>query len=674
MADPFHTKIGQALADPALQSALDANAERRRSARQQSYASLPEDLASMRQRAKAARQRTIDNLDSLLGQFVHRAEANGLIVHQAADAQQAIAIVLDIAQRHQARLITKSKSMVSEEIHLNPALEAAGLQVIESDLGEYIVQLRQEPPAHIITPAVHLSRAQVGELFAEKFGVPYTEDIPTLTAIARQKLRQAFLETDIGISGVNFGVAENGLLCLLTNEGNGRMVTTLPRVHIALMGIERLAATMVDLDLYLHLLPRAATGQKLTVYANLVRAPSQEGEMDGPQERHLILLDNGRRAIRTGRLAEILNCIRCGACLNACPVFREIGGHAYLSASGRHTPYPGPVGSVVSPALFGQAEFGNLAHASSLCGACQEACPVDIDLPGLLLRVRAGAANDQDAPHVATGLRWGLQLFAWAAASPRLFGMAQRMLGLFSTLASPRQAWLRLPAISGWGVGRDFPRPAQRPFRSRFQAARSNTSSDEGQRQRAHTITISSDTSLKSSRQASDLSNLVEQFAAELSALGAQFVRCSAEQVSKHVMRVLQARQIEAIQSWGEEFLPAGVIETLRSQGIRVENQPDPMLRAGLTGVLAGIAETGSLVLTGGPGRPLSASLLPETHIAIVKADQIKARLLEGLQLDELNHATACVLISGPSRTADIEMTLTIGVHGPGELVVVCIE
>ena len=274
-------------------------------------------------------------------------------------------------------LIAKSKSMVSEEIELNHALEKEGIEVVETDLGEYIVQLRHERPSHIITPAAHLRKEQVGELFHEKLGIPYTVDIPTLTATARKVLREVFLTADIGLSGVNFGVAETGGICVVTNEGNGRMVTTLPPVHIALMGMERIVPNLDDLALMLSLLPRSATGQKLTVYTQLLHKPFAD------QQRHIILLDNGRTRLRNSPLKESLYCIRCGACLNACPVFRELSGHAYIGSDLSIAPYPGPIGSVISPGLLGE-NYVQLAQASSLCGACKEVCPVDIDLPKLL--------------------------------------------------------------------------------------------------------------------------------------------------------------------------------------------------------------------------------------------------------------------------------------------------
>ena len=337
-AAEFRRQIRSAIADDQLQKALDDNARRRSTGRATAFASLADPPAA-RQAARAVREETMQRLPELLAQFTARAKANGMQVHRATDAADAVRLVVEIAEATSYRapltdrrslLIAKSKSMVSEEIELNDALQHRGHRVVETDLGEYIVQLRGEKPSHIITPAVHLQRQQVGALFSEKLGLPYTEDIPTLTAAARATLREVFLSADVGISGVNFGVAETGGICIVTNEGNGRMVTTFPRVHIALMGMERLVPTFSDLALMLSLLPRSATGQKLSVYTQLLHGPRREGEADGATERHVVILDNGRSKLWSSDLREALYCIRCGACLNACPVFREIGGHAYV--------------------------------------------------------------------------------------------------------------------------------------------------------------------------------------------------------------------------------------------------------------------------------------------------------------------------------------------------------
>jgi len=421
MPDEFHAHIDRSIADPDLQVALDGNAEKRITGRRQAFASIP-DYQERRQRAHAMRADVIANLDDYLDEFIRHIEENGFVVHRAADGAQAVQIILEIIQQNQAKLVAKSKTMVSEEINLNHLLEAAGLRVVETDLGEFIVQIRGEKPSHIITPAVHLRRGQVGQTFHEKLGVPLTDSIPEMTSVARKTLREVFLTADIGLSGVNFGVIENGMICVMTNEGNGRMVTTVPPIHIALMGMERLVPTMDDLALMMSLLPRSATGQKMTVYASLLKGPRREEDADGPTQRHLVLVDNGRSKLRSSALSEILYCIRCGACLNACPVFREIGGHAYVDVKGMGGSYTGPMGSVLSPALFGQAEFGHLARASSLCGACKEACPVDIDLPKLLLRVRAGGlstpsstARSTSLPPSLTNRRLGSTPIPWIA-------------------------------------------------------------------------------------------------------------------------------------------------------------------------------------------------------------------------------------------------------------------
>ncbi len=693
----FANRIRAALADANLQTALDANAERRIAVRRQALASLP-DYQALRQRAHAVRVDAIANLDGYLERFIDKARQNGLVVHRASDAAQANQIVLDIARRVGASLgrsplVAKSKTMVSEEIGLNHALESAGLRVVETDLGEYIVQLRGEPPSHIITPAVHLRRSDVGETFHEKLGIPRTDDIPTLTTAARSALREVFLDTTIGVSGVNFGVAETGTLCVITNEGNGRMVTTLPPVHIALMGIERLVPTVDDLAVMLALLPRSATGQKITVYTNLIHAPRRPGDPDGPEERHLILVDNGRSAVRGSQLAEILYCIRCGACLNACPVFREIGGHAYVSVAGKSSTYPGPMGSVVSPALFGVPEFGHLARASSLCGACQEACPVDIDLPGLLLRIRAGRVSSPETGFTGSAgfqgagvsnaprlLAWGLRLYTWVATSPWRFEVAQRLAGFFSRIVSPFTpsktpqggAWLRLPALTGWGYSKDFPQPARRPFRVRFKSTdvpgeRAGSVEQVGKSPSVDEVLAPRPAISLSS------SELVDRFAAELEALSGSFRLCRREDLSRDIASLLKQKGVPAIQAWQAEHLPIGLLDELRGAGIQVSHEPDPELQAGLTGALGAIAETGTLVLPGGPGRPLTASLLPAMHIAVIEASRIYPALAEVLDLPEVQGASAVVLVSGPSRTADIEMTLTIGVHGPGELYVFCV-
>jgi L-lactate dehydrogenase complex protein LldF len=351
-----------AIEDVRLQTALEGATGRFRDARAVALAELPAS-DDMRDHFKKIRANTIANLAEHLETFERNALANGAHVHWARDAAEAQNIVLEIAKLHGVTMVAKSKSMATEEIHLNQALQNAGITPIETDLGEWIVQLAEEPPSHIIAPAIHKTKEQVADLFTKEAQKPIPADIPTLTAEARRMLREKFLEAGMGISGGNLGVAETGSIVLVTNEGNGRMVTSLPPVHVAVMGLEKIAPTWDDATVWLSLLARSATGQPLSIYTSIVTGPAKQGEgdPDGPSEVHIILLDNGRSKLVGSTYEEILQCIRCGACLNVCPVYREAGGHAYGS------PYSGPIGAVISPLLFGLENYVGLPQASSLC-------------------------------------------------------------------------------------------------------------------------------------------------------------------------------------------------------------------------------------------------------------------------------------------------------------------
>jgi L-lactate dehydrogenase complex protein LldF len=418
---------------------------------------------AMRDLARAIRAHTIARLDEYLLQFEQAFTALGGVVHWARDAEEVRQIVLRIAQDAGVTRIAKSKSMVTEEIALNAALEAAGLQVVETDLGEYIAQLSGDRPSHLLAPVLHLSRQDVGRIFAEKLHVPYTDDISELTAIARHNLREVFLAADMGISGCNFAVAETGTICLVTNEGNGRMVTSLPRVHVVVMGMERIVPTVKDLGVMLQLLPRSATGQKMSSYASLVTGPRRRGDPYAPQEMHVVIVDNGRSKALAGDLAEILYCIRCSACLNACPVYRTIGGHAYGGV------YSGPVGSVISPVLGGLAAFPDLPHASTLCGACKDACPVHIDLPTLLLRLRRDTVQEGLSPAWTAA---GMKGYAWVTRRYGRYRLITALAGALSRLARGRWlTWLPGP-LGGWTRYRAFPPFAPETFQRRNRGER----------------------------------------------------------------------------------------------------------------------------------------------------------------------------------------------------------
>jgi L-lactate dehydrogenase complex protein LldF len=661
----FKEKIREKISDNALQAALDGNAEKRVKGRLAAFASIP-DLPERRHKAHAIRADVIEHLDQYLDQFIAKVQEHGFIVHRAATGDEAARIVLEIARAHNAKLVAKSKSMVSEEINLNHILEAEGIRAVETDLGEYIVQLRGERPSHIISPAVHLRRHEVGQLFNEKLGIPYTEDIPTLTSTARAVLRDIFLTADIGLSGVNFGVAETGTLAIVTNEGNGRMCTTLPPVHIALMGMERLLPTLDDLALFLSLLPRSATGQKLSVYTQLIHGSEEPGSSfrSKRQEKHIIILDNGRSRMRASPLREALYCIRCGACLNACPIFREIGGHAYLGTDGSIAPYPGPIGSVVSPGLFGLDKFGHLAQASTLCGACKDACPVDIDLPGMLSRVRAGKASEPKAEGVGVpvAVKIGLRGFTWTATIPWLFGSSQRILGW---LALPLPSYFHIPAITGWGFSKDFPRPAK-PFRDRWQEMERNSLSSSAVAKQPNAVPLAGSTTTVFQKP------LKQQFIEELELVGGHAYLLPSGELVGRLTDFLKSRGIDRVLCWDQ--VPGLDPVQLTEAGIRTELKADPKVKGGITSVLAAIADTGTLVIPASPGQPLTASLLPEIHIAVVRASQLLPSLPEALSLPQVGQSPSTVLVTGPSRTADIEMTLTIGVHGPKELHVFLVD
>lgn len=407
--------------------------------------------------ARTIKQDAVARLDQLLIELKDRLEANGCKVYVAADARMARDYILELARVRGVRRAVKGKSMTTEEIELNPALEQAGIEAIETDLGEYIVQLRGEKPSHIITPAIHLSKEDIGQTFSERLTIPYTPEPEQLTAVARERLRSMFLTAEMGITGVNFAIAETGTLVLVENEGNGRMCSTLPETLVALMGIEKVIPKLDDLPHFLEVLARTSTGQKLTCYTNFINGPRREEDVDGPRELHVVILDNGRSTMLADPvLREALYCLRCGACLNVCPVYRRIGGHAY------GVTYSGPIGSVISPTLFGRAG-ALLPFASTLCGACREICPVKIDIPRLLLHLRWKENLGNGAPQVefppdGARSRNGMRRFARIARRPRLIRSMLRC-GSFLVRPFARNGYFKFAPgpFKSWTRGRDFP-------------------------------------------------------------------------------------------------------------------------------------------------------------------------------------------------------------------------
>ena len=456
MAAVFQQGVARALSDPTLKLAIDrttVTAERKRAA---ALADYPQ-FAAARERGTAIKDHVVANLDHYLEEFERNATASGAKVHWAADADEACRIVLGICRDAGARRVTRAKSMLGEEIGLPHALEEAGIERVETDLAEHIVQLAGETPSHIVWPALHKTREQVSALFKAAHRIPHeTDTVEAMVESARRELRDRFLSAEVGISGANFLIADSGAVCTVTNEGNAELTTTPPRVHVVTAGIEKLVPSIAHAFAMLRLLVRSATGADLTQYTTFHCGPKRPGDPDGPEEFHIVLVDNGRsRMLRDAGLREMLRCIRCGACMNHCVVYRQIGGHAYGGT------YPGPMGAVLTPALEGVDKARDLPHACTLNGRCQEVCPVGIPLPTLLRGWRDRSWKEGLVPR---GVRSGLGLWRFAAERPWLYRLgtaaAVRAMRLFR-----RGGWIgRMPFAGAWTRYRDLPAPAGRTF------------------------------------------------------------------------------------------------------------------------------------------------------------------------------------------------------------------
>lgn len=445
----FRANSAASITDSSLRAAMKNATDTFGTRRTAAFGAIP-DLEALRDKASKVRMQVLDNLPQYLEKFTANATYAGATVHRAHDAQSAKELIGSILKERGVKMAAKGKSMVSEEIGLNAHLEAAGIEVVETDLGEYIIQLEGETPSHIIVPAIHKNRQQVGRLFADRLGVPYSEDPQVLTKIARKVMREKFLAAEAGISGANFAIAESGSLVLFTNEGNGRMVTSVPKLHIAILSVEKLLPSLADLPTFIRLLPRSATGQAITSYVSLITGTRKPGEATGAEELHIVLLDNGRSEILAGECREMLKCIRCGACMNVCPVYRTVGGHAYGWT------YPGPMGMVLTTLLTGMEKSYPLVDASTLCGACVDVCPVRIPLVDLILKLRERRISEGFSD---SREKLGMRFFGAAVKNPAIFYWVERVSRLF---------WPVIQKLSGKNVAGRLPEPSSKPFHRRM--------------------------------------------------------------------------------------------------------------------------------------------------------------------------------------------------------------
>jgi L-lactate dehydrogenase complex protein LldF len=471
MSAAFDEKIHETVSNPALQLAIYTATGRLAEHRRTVVAAdqLPE-YQELRDQANAVKKHTIDNLDHYLEQFERQVAAHGGKVFYCKDAGEVADFVLGLAKEKQARLIVKSKSMTTEEIDFNERLEHHGLESVETDLGEYIIQLAHIRPYHIVAPALQMTRFDVAKIFTDKLGESNETVIENQAAIARARLRAKFLAADIGVSGANFLIADSGAVVLVENEGNARLTTSAPKIHIAVAGIEKLIPRAQDLATFLKLLARSATGQLLTSYTSFLSGPRREGEVDGPDEFYVVLVDNGRTKLLADReKRQSLYCIRCGACLNICPVYRKIGGHSFPWV------YSGPIGAIITPQFMGPLHEPALPFASSLCGACAEVCPVKIDIPKILLALRADVKKAQEHDSRGRLERLAYRVWAWVMRHPRIYEMA----GMAAASMAPEgkngyirtiPGYLNVGPVRAWLNQRDLPGPAPKTFRQMWRA------------------------------------------------------------------------------------------------------------------------------------------------------------------------------------------------------------
>jgi iron-sulfur cluster protein len=703
----FPDAASVALRDSQLRHNLARATGTIRAKREGVTAELP-DWAELRTAGRVVKDNALASLDRQLAALESAVVAAGGRVHWANDAGDACAIVAALARDRGVDEVVKVKSIATDEIRLNEALAAAGVRAVETDLAELIIQLGDDSPSHILVPAIHKNRSEIRELFARELGMPELSDEPAaLAEAARLHLRAKFLSARMGVSGANFAVAETGTVCVVESEGNGRMCTTLPEVLVTVMGIEKLVPAWRDMEVFLQLLPRSSTGERMNPYTSFWTGVRPG---DGPREFHLVLLDNGRTGVLADQVGrQALRCIRCSACLNVCPVYSRTGGHAYESV------YPGPIGAILTPQLHGLRSHRSLPWASSLCGACYEVCPVEIDIPRVLVHLRARVVDTEPAWKPEKAAMRGLFR---AFSSARAFERAQRAARLGSRPLARHGRIERLPwPLSGWTATRDLPQPPAESFRDWWRRERGGSEPPAGSR----------DSSLPRIRRRTSDSRpggvgrpargdargaggargaILARIRAALADHPApgevprdyrrsderprdELVALFAERVGEYRATVRRADAGELPALLGELCAEAGARRLAvptdlpaawRPEG--VELVPDTGLSAreldGLDGALTGcalaIAETGTIVLDGGRGQGRRAlTLVPDYHLCVVAAADVVALVPEAVERLEpaARAARPLTFVSGPSATSDIELNRVEGVHGPRTLHIV---
>lgn len=652
----FRAASSLAILDKRLQSAVRKTAGLLARMRANTVADKPgfEELRSWGRERKLV---ITENLEKWAAQFSRCVEEQGGVVHRAQDADEAGRIIADIARQRGITSAVKSKSMTAEEVGLNHVLEAAGIEVTETDLGEFIIQLAGERPSHILAPAIHRNRDDVRKLFAEKLGASEDLDVEGLVRFARQVLRRRFFEAGMGITGGNFAVADTGTVAIVTNEGNGRMCTTLPPVHVALVGLEKLIPSIKDLPDFLSLLTCSATGQRASSYISMTTGPRRPGESEGPQEFHVVLLDNGRSHIAAGPWREILHCLHCGSCLNQCPIYNAVGGHAYES------PYPGPIGSVFSSLIWGRQEYPDLANACTLCGRCAEICAVKIPLPEYHRSLRGPGKQTSFTSKLA----------AQMTSSPASYRYGMKTLrGLLriKPLAN------LLPALSNtaanWSKCRVLPVPKNdKPFRDWWQNHQPKQESRK--LQRAANQSQQATTPPSVTQPVLTKNELFDLYRQRAGAVGVAIREISQTELPALLCDLLKEESVSctALPSKGWSLpIHELILKTLTQNNMQVMDGDAAIAdlgtaQLGITHSPAFLADTGSLIFPAAPGFGTAASLLPEVHLAI----SLRSALLADLNAYFSEHTdpmpSRLIQVTGPSRTGDIEGTMTVGVHGP---------